>query len=200
MSDVSRENLEELFADFKRRLLAGENPDAVDYLERVGDDVEQLAVRIAGLLATSTPPMPSKDAVAEMLKEPALATHSEAETFGAVLAGWRHARGEQRAAFARKLAVELGVGERGDKVKRYYADLENDLLPPANLDPRVSSSITKLLGIPRARLAALAEAWKPPHPPSAMAYSRAASEAIDRKRASSEAVSDEVDRLFGKGA
>ena len=200
MSTDNGKDLERLFADFKRRFMAGDGPDAAEYLERAGDGADQLAVRIVGLLATTTPPLPNDDAIAEMLKEPALATLSMSETYGGLLSRWRRARSESRADFAKKLAADLGVSHEVSKVKRYYADLENDLLPPTGLDARVTSSLTNLLGIPRTRLAELARRWKPPASTSERAaFARGPSRSRQRPGGPSLSPDSEVDQLFRKG-
>lgn len=201
MSESDQERLDSLFEDFERGFHAGEGPDALDYLERAGGNADALAARISRFLATSAPPGPTEERIAEMLRDPAL-TLAAAPSYGELLKRGRKARDLSRANFARRLAEELGATSKQAKVKRYYADLENGLLSPRGLDDRVVEAITRLLNLPRRRLGALARAWRSPAPGdqgAAAAFARSGQPLPAESRPAPEEPSDEVDRLFAGG-
>jgi len=197
MNGSSQERLDALFEDFTRRFHLGEGPDALEYLQRAGTGADDLASRISRFLAGSVPPEPSEERVAEMLREPAFALVS-ASSYGELLRRARENRHQSRAAFASELAGELGVEARQDKVKLYYADLENGLLSPQGLDRRVREAVTNLLGLPRRQLKALANAWSPPKTrgEASAVFARTRQTTSGDARRSPETGWDEVDRLF----
>jgi hypothetical protein len=185
MSDVM-----ELFDDFCRRYRRGERPDVGDYLERAGDEQEELSRLIDRFLASSPPPPPEPETVAAM---------------SAWLAGepplveLRARRGLARDAVVDELlrSLELDPEKRG-KVKRYLHRLETGSLDPTGVSRRVWEVLERLLGAGARSLAGL----KSPTVAAAPAYRasgmllQAKMESLDVPPVPPAEEPDEVDMLF----
>jgi hypothetical protein len=190
-------DVETLFEEFARRYRTGETPDAWDYLERAGETANELAMMIATFLEVVPPPPVSETVVARILQLPAVTALGDAQ-FAPALTKVRKQRGETRASFSRSLAEALGVAHKSAKVKRYYADLENGLLSPAGLHPRVVRALADLLGVPESHVDAARSVWRPRRPDLAQAaYFRTEKTLRDVPPKPKEPVErDEVDELF----
>jgi hypothetical protein len=133
----------------------------------------------------------------------------EAGTWKAVLPRLRDAARLRRSELVHRLAVQLGVGGREDKVARYYHEMEQGRLDPEGVSERVLAVLGELLGTSVERLREAGAAMRvAEEPPAAVTFARAAEPAQEhRELMGSEAPSpaageapDEVDRLFIGGA
>lgn len=194
-------DVEALFEEFVARYHAGEAPDAYEYIERAGDEADALAAMIAAVLEVAPVPPSTEAARSRALRVPAIAELSHAD-FPTVLAVLRKRTGETRASFSERLAETLGIAHKAAKVKRYYADLENGLLPPSGLQMRVVEALADLLGTPASLLDAARATWRTrPATAADAAFLRA--EAVPDKpfrKPETQAELDEVDELFLGGA
>jgi hypothetical protein len=138
-----------LFDEFASRFARGESPDVRAYLERAGDDRDELAELIDAFLARAQPPEPDEVAVAVM---------------GAFVADrpplleLRKRRGIRVDEIVRTLVKRLGIDPRKDaKVKDYYQRLEGGLLEPRGVDRSVWDALAATLGVAVRELGA----WRP---------------------------------------
>lgn len=143
MTDVDR-----LFAAFVAARRDGDHVDVRSYLAQVqGRDREELGVLIEGHLERA----PRRRWNAEAFRG------SSAERVVTALAspggGWPELLPElrdeaqlPRDELARRLAASLGVGERTDKVHRYYHEMERGRLPARGVSQRVLEALGRLLG------------------------------------------------------
>jgi hypothetical protein len=183
----------DLFDEFAARHARGERPDVRNYLKRAGDGSDELSDLIDVYLRTTPAHEPGPEAVAKM----------EALAAGALpIQRLRIERQLTREAVVEALVrgLRLDVKKRG-KVARYYAEFENGLLDPAQVDERVLGVLAKTL---RAQVADLVTTRRPlveaafadlPPAPAAIMRARAhpSFSAIDEARPQP----DEIDRLFG---
>ena len=127
----------ELFDEYAAAYARGERPRAEEYLERAGDDADELAQLLDGFLAATPPPPPDADTLA-------------------IVDGWvggdtpllelRRRRGlkRDRVVDAIIAALALDRAKRG-KVERYYHELESGLLEPRRVDRRVFAVLADAL-------------------------------------------------------
>src|SRR5436305_510824 len=119
----------DLFDEFARRFARGERPSVLAYVERAGEQGDELAGMLNRFLASAPPPSPPAERV-EMIR--------------AWIAGQppilelRKQRGLTRDVVVDRLLSLLGLmDERRTKVRGYYHELETGLLEPRGVDRRV---------------------------------------------------------------
>jgi hypothetical protein len=185
------ETIAELFDEFARLFSAGERPDVSEYLDRAGEEADELAALIDAYLQAASPPEPAEETVAMMKawaagEPPLLALRIE--------------RGLRRAEVVGALMKLLGLDPAKEKkVSGYYHRLETGLLEPSRVDRSVLEALAETL---ETRLAELLM-WRSPSlldQPEAMyrlpgAVAPPEAPAAPPSRATEEL--DEVDRLFG---
>jgi len=191
-----REPAELLFEEFAVRSARGEHPDVRDYLERAGDDRDELAALLDGYVAATPAQAPS----AETLATFAELLPGDAETPPMLAARVR--LGLPRTQVVRTLMEWLAIPrEEEDRVARYYHELETGLLDPKRVQPLVWHNLAKIFGTGIRALV-----LHPTEPPPAMvaAYYRLSDDVVLDAAASPALPSmaaaaperDEVDMLF----
>jgi hypothetical protein len=187
-------DVDALFEEFVARYHTGEAPDALEYIERAGDEADELAAMIAAVLEAAPPPVVTELARERSVHVPAVAALSEGD-FTTALSALRRRTGETRASFSRRLADRLGVAHKAAKVKRYYADLENGLLSPIGLQRPVIEALAELLGTSPDLVDAARTGWRtrPTEPDAAFPRAAAAAEPLPQR---GHLEPDEVDELF----
>jgi hypothetical protein len=180
---------------------AGHSPDPAEYAARAGEAADEAAAMIHAFLLTSAVREPERGAVDRLLAQPAFADLSlllppSERSFASVLTALRVAVEPRRARFAARLADALGLGARAAKVKRLYADLENGVLDPEGLAPRLRATLAELLHVEPVRL----ELPRGTAMPDGVAYARAIPAPADAPASSAARPApeawDEVDDLF----
>lgn len=182
------ESVNQLADEFVVRYRRGENPDMRAYLERAGDQRDELARLVEVLLRAVPPPEPTPEAIA-------LARAWVAEQDPPLLA-LRIDRGLRREQVVDSLAERLRLApELREKLGLRYHELETGQLEPARVDRRVWQALSETL---RARAEELI-AWTRPLPgPVAPVMFRAdSSQPLDPSLVEDRPALDEVDRLFG---
>ena len=189
-------DVDTLFEAFVARYHAGDEPDALEYLDQAGDEADALAAMIAALLEAAPLPATTESARTRALQVPAVAAVAERD-FAAALSALRRQTGETRARFSERLAEALGVAQKAAKVKRYYADLENGLLAPTSLQRRVVEALAELLGTSAEVVDAARASWRP-SPTTALdaSFFRAVPADAFARRGKERVERDEVDELF----
>lgn len=186
----------ELIEEFRRAYVAGERPDAAEFLTRVGDaDRDELRVGIRMVLAEEPPPDPAPETlvmVQAMMRgeQPLIAL--------------RNSKGLTRDAVVHRLRELLLLGpERERKVSEYYHELETGQLPLAGIRDRVFDALAGALDVARSSLM-----LKGPGPEARgaghAAFARASDpsaplDALRELPASLPGQPDEVDDLFTGG-
>lgn len=191
------EDVAGLFEEFAARYVAGERPDAVEYLDRAGDRADELARVLGAFVERAPAPEPDEETAAVV---------------GAWIAGeaplvhLRARRGVRREQVVSAVMDALRIDEsKRAKVARSYHELENGLSSPARVDRRVLAAIAGAL---RAKVEDLLF-WAPrplePRaaylrlPPEGLAAPAPARAAVSARRTEAEPEEyDEVDRLFGR--
>jgi len=179
-----------LFEEYVGRYAAGERPDLRAYLDRAGDDRDELARLASGFLQWADAPEPDEDAVAIM----------QAWIDGeAPLVALRVRRGIRREQVVAWVMERFGLAaDAREKVALRYHELETGQLDARRADPALLESLAELL---RARVADVI-GWRPRPIAAEAAYFRADTELAQFMPAPSEAAAvepaqpDEVDRLF----
>src|SRR4051794_18213145 len=142
---------EQLLRDFMAHHRAGDDPDPRDYVQRVpAPDRMELAALIDHYLASR--PRQSWDEAA-FQASPAHAVvqglerslGAEAGTWSSLLPQLRNALQLRRAEIVSRLAEALGVPDREDKVRGYYHEMEQGLLPPEGVSARVLVALAGIL-------------------------------------------------------
>jgi transcriptional regulator with XRE-family HTH domain len=189
-------DVDALFEEFVARYHAGEEPDALEYLEQAGDEAEALAAMIAALVEAARVPPTTESARTRALEVATVAAVAESD-FAAALSALRRQTGDTRARFSRRLAEALGVAHKAAKVKRYYADLENGLLAPTSLQTRVVEALAELLDT-SAEVVDAARASGRPRPTVALdaSFLRAVPQDAVARTLEERLERDEVDELF----
>jgi hypothetical protein len=130
----------ELFEEYVARVGRGEQPDVGEYLERAGDEREQLVALVDEFLATAPAREPSEDEVAMM--------RAWLERQPPLLA-LRTRRGLRRADVVGTLVERLGLDRtKRTKVEDYYHELEVGRLDSRRVDRRVFGVLAELFGAP----------------------------------------------------
>lgn len=135
------QDMENLFDDFAARWVRGEHPDVRVYLERAGEQREELAQLLDRYIAAATVHTPSNETLA---------------AFDALLPGGedpppmiavRVQMGLGRAEVVRQLCSGLGLSKTAEaKVGSYYSKLETGSLDPRRVSPRVWHTLATVLG------------------------------------------------------
>jgi hypothetical protein len=178
-----------LFEEYVDRYAAGERPDLREYLDRAGDDRDELARLASGFLQWAEAPEPDEDAVA------IAQAWIEGE---APLVALRVRRGLRRQQIVEWVMDRFGfASDLERKVERRYHELETGQLDVRRVDPALLEGLAELL---HTRVADLA-AWKPRPLRAEAAYYRENLELNQLLPASPADAEgrDEVDRLFGVG-
>jgi hypothetical protein len=182
------ELIDELADEFVVRYRRGEEPDLRAYLERAGEQRDELARLVEVLLRAVPPPEPTPEAIT-------LARAWVAEQDPPLLA-LRVDRGLRREQVVDSLAegLKLAPGLR-EKLSLRYHELETGQLEPARVDRRVWQALSETL---HARAEELI-AWARPLP-SAVApvmFRADSPKPLDATFVEDRPAPDEVDRLFG---
>ena len=177
----------QLFEEYVDRFAGGERPDLRAYLERAGDQREELAQLVDRFLQWAEAPEPDEDAVA------IAQAWIEGE---APLVALRVRRGLKRGTVVAALMERFGLaaGTR-EKVARRYHELETGQLDVGRADPAL---LEELAGLFKARIADLL-VWKPRPMSVEGTYFRAAEPLTLQSMPAPAAPApepDEVDRLF----
>jgi hypothetical protein len=134
--------------------------DPLPYLEQLeGTDRAELEALIDGYLARA--PRRPFDAQAfdrsparGVAEELGRALGGVSGTWPALLPRLRHRARLRRADVVQRLAEELGADERQvEKVARYYHEMEQGMLPSAQVSERVLEALGRVLGVTAGRLA-----------------------------------------------
>lgn len=183
------ERLFELFDEYAAAYARGERPNAEDFLDRAGEEREQLAAMLAEYLHRAPAPTPTQDErrglevlVAE---EPALL----------VLRRGRKLRRDQVVELLReRLGLPLELKE---KLGLRYHELETGQLEPAHVDRRVWEALAEALQAKTEELMAWATPGGTASPEVAFFRATAARASVGSSALSATSEPDEVDRLFG---
>lgn len=180
----------ELFDEYTARFARGEHPDPVAFLDRAGDQRDDLRELIDGFLRTAPAPAPTP----EMVEVVESWIRGESP-----LLELRRRKGATHNEVVDTLVADLEINvSKREKVARYYHRLESGLLDVARVDGRVFMALAKALGI---RVTDLAF----PSPVTADTFAAAYLRSSDEAEEVSEALRasrdrsverDEVDELF----
>jgi hypothetical protein len=207
MSDVDR-----LFAEFTTARDAGEDASPRDYLQRVsGTDRAELGALIEAYLERAPRRAVSAAAYRGSIAE--LAVDTLVGGWPAVLPRWRAEARVPRDEVATRLADALGVGDRAEKVHRYYHEMERGNLPVPGVSQRVLEALGAILGRSAEAIRRAGEGLAPGGAEAAagggaspafarMAHAPAPAAAAPPGAAQAERAEpwDEVDELFRGGA
>lgn len=179
-----------LFDEYASAYARGERPEAREYLERAGEDRDELARLIDGFLQAA--PVPEREPDVVDLFEGWLSGDSS-------LLRLRVARGMTRDRAIEELVDRLDLDSgKWAKVKRYYHQLEAGVLDLDRVDRRVFAALADAL---HARASDLSS-WRPRPIEMSAAYRRTGEQAALDLMASSPPASradedyDEIDALF----
>lgn len=184
----------ELFDEYAAAYARGEQPAAEEYLARAGEDADELAGLLEGVVASV--PVPAA-AAAEVT---AFAVWVEGRS---PLRRLRTERGATLEHVVENLIERLGLDHaKREKVKRYYRELEAGLLDASRVSRRVWDALAVIVG-PLGALPPPPQAEQMVARPAAVrqykiAYTAppaAAARAAPREP-TSEPPTDEIDRLF----
>jgi hypothetical protein len=219
---VTVPDVQQLLSDFIARWERGERPDPADYLERVeGVDRRELAALIDGYLERAPrrrvdPAVLAGSPVRALVDDLARALEGRAGTWPVLLPRLRAAARLRRAELVQRLADALGVGDRAEKVGRYYHAMEQGQLDPRGVSDRVLEALASLTGTTAQALREAAGALAPPRRPPApdgaapgVAFARTAAPDPEHLAAMAQGQAgrveadgdepDEVDELFTGG-
>jgi hypothetical protein len=187
-------SVDRLFDEFAGAWARGETPDVRDYLDRAGDERDELAALLDGYMAAAAVPPPSEETRATFSE----LVPSEYET--PPMLAMRLEKRMRRSQIVRQLCAALGLGEAEEpKVARYYHELETGLLDPRGVSSRVWHALATILS-PRIRHQVM-DRFEPPPMMVAAYYRRAdlttsVAPPAAPARAADPAERDEVDALF----
>ena len=186
MAELARE----LFTEFADAYARGERPSAQAFLERAGEEGDELARLIERFLqGVPAPDAGPRDA--------------------ALLAAWlgtqppllelRRRQGLRVDEVVDRLGAALGIDvKRQPRLKWHYQRLEGGMLDPAGVAARVWQALAEIFAAPARNLA---EAWHTPPAPQPAAFLRAASATSAASRPELGLLPDEeVDSLFAGNA
>jgi hypothetical protein len=184
------DHVADLFAEYASAYVRGEEPRAQEYLERAGEETEELARLLDAFVAAAPRPTASADSVA------LVSAWAEGEP---PLVHVRASRGVRVEDVVDAIVEEAGLAASSRaKVKRYYQQLEQGFLAPSGVSERVWAVLRRLIG-PAAEAAA---SWRAQPAAADAAYFRAAApvaEAAPMTAEEPDSVRDEVDALFTNG-
>ena len=206
MSDVDR-----LLAEYIAEHRAGGEADPRAFLSRASPaEQRELASLIDGYLARA--PRQSFDqpsfrgsSAERTVDELERALSGQAGLWPALLPRLRDRAGLRRSDLVERLADDLGLGDRKDKVAVYYHEMEQGLLPARGVSDRVLDALARILGDTARSLKEAGRALTPlaegPTTAPAAAFARRthaepASAASAGTQAPAEDEWDEVDELF----
>lgn len=179
-----------LFDEFAVAYRRGEAPDVLEYLERAGDDADALASLVDRFLEA----VPAR----ETSEEEIVLMQARHEAEPPILA-LRRRRALTREVVVEALVRALGLDQgKGEKVERYYHELETGLLDPEPVDASVWAALADTL---RANVRALA-VFRPPPLTAPVAMREASGDWVLAEQVAVEPLPaapqppDEVDRLF----
>jgi hypothetical protein len=145
MADVTT-----LFEEFIERQLAGEGPDAFEYVEQLeGDEREELAELIDAYLEGAPRDAFDPHAYTGSAAERAVeaidrSVRGASGLWPAVLPRLRNRMAWKRSQVVDRLAQELGVPDRAEKVRTYYHDMESGTLASERVSDRVLDALASL--------------------------------------------------------
>ena len=193
--------VDELFDRFKAAWRAGEAPDPRAYGARLQPpERAEFEALIDGYLARAVPPPTAEpDPLTRRVVASVLERMEAPETWRTLLPRARRSAGLERSELVDRLAQDLGVAGRRDKVGAYYERMEQGTLPGAGVSDRVLTALARILGISAERLRAAGRGLAPPTAgPAPFARVRTAHAAARPARAP-EPPRDPVDELFRGG-
>jgi hypothetical protein len=124
-----------LFEEYAARFERGEQPDLRTYLERAGDDREELASLVDTWLVVAPAPEPDEEAVA--LTQAWIAGEPP-------LVALRARRGLRRAEIVDRIIERFSLDPaKRQKVARYYHEVETGQLAPS---PRIRDALATIFG------------------------------------------------------
>jgi hypothetical protein len=176
----------QLFEEYAARFAGGERPDLRSFLDRAGDEREEVATLVDAFLLWAEPPEPDEDALV------VAQAWLEGE---APLVALRVRRGIRRDDMVDGIVSRFKLANQRTKVERRYHELETGQIDPRRADPSLLEELASLL---RTRVPDLL-AWRPRPLAAEAAYFRAdASLAASLQVAPPLAAEepDEVDRVF----
>jgi len=214
---MNESSSDQLFAEYIAAHEAGGSaPDPHSYLERAStDERSALAARIDDHLA-STPRRPWDPAAFEaslsspLMKGIATSVDGASGLWPALLPRLRNTARLRRREVVERLATDLGVADREEKVARYYHQMETGLLEEQGVSGAVLEKLARILGLSAEALRDAGRALGPPGaPPGAGSPALFARTTTTEAEYSSEVASapaspgteeedpwDEVDELF----
>jgi hypothetical protein len=182
------EDVRDLFAEYADAYARGDQPLALEYLERAGDAADELGRLLDGFLVAAPRPPADADAFA------VVSAWAEGEP---PLVHLRASRGVRVDEVVDAIVgdARIGVAKR-EKVKKYYQRLEQGLLDPRGVSERVWNTVHRLIG-PAAETAA---AWRIQPPAAEPAFFRGSVSTLSALGVAAapapEPERDEVDDLF----
>lgn len=184
-----------LFDEFAASWARGERPDVRDYLDRAGEQRDELAALLDGFVAAAKVQPPSEETLATFAE--LVPGDHETPPMLAV----RVRMGLRRADVVTQLCRGLDLGPAAEpKVALYYHELETGLLDPRGVSSRVWHHLATILGGGIRSL--MVSPYEPP-PVVVAAYYRLSDSAANIQpsaapapRPSEAAEPDEVDTLF----
>jgi hypothetical protein len=180
--------VEKLFDEFAAEHARGDRPDVGAYLDRAGEQADELGLLIDRYLQAVPAQPPDEETI--------LLLQARVDRVQPLVAA-RVRRGLKLRELAERLrdALGLGLGLHG-RVEEAYSDLERGQLDAGRVDERVWNALRELLDLDARRLAA----GSTPAPAGGAVYTRLGDrgwEPAATPPAGSARESDEVDRLFG---
>jgi hypothetical protein len=208
MSAVDR-----LLAEYMEEHRSGGEADPVAYLDRAAaEDRRELAALIDGYLARAPrrefDETAFRDSQAEVMVDGLQRSVVGCSgLWPAILPRSRARAGLKRRELVERLALALEVGERSEKVGRYYHEMEQGLLPADGVSDQVLEALARLVGSTASTLrdAGRALGAAPERPGGGEAFARetsvdaAAASAAPTAKTPAQEPWDEVDELFRGG-
>jgi len=201
-------SIDELFDRYRAAFLAGEDSDPQPYLQQVrGTDRRELQALIAGFLERA--PAPAFDlarAQADPVTARVVANLAAPENWAVLLPAARERAQITRDELVTRLAEDLGVADRREKVKLRYHEMEQGLLEPSGVQLRVLETLSRIVGVSVERLRAAGRRLAPPAGGSAgpVVFARSApappaspGTVVESLDSPPDETRDEVDELFG---
>lgn len=146
-------DVNDLFAEFIARQLAGENPDPFEYMERLsGEEREELGDLIDVFLEQA--PREAWDAEAfrgsdaeRIVERVDRAVNGASGMWPAVLPRLRNRAKIKREELVARLAEALGQPEKQAKVGAYYHQMEQGILPSEGVNEKVLEALGSIVGV-----------------------------------------------------
>lgn len=180
-----------LFDEFAARYARGEQPDALEYLERAGDQADELAGVLEVFLAAGGTPEPSEEATRLFSAWVESAVGRQRSNPLAILR--KRSRLSQKSIVSSLCERFSFEPSKRRKVTHYYAELEAGLLEPRRIDKRLIDLLSEIFKINAADLLTL-------HNPPALAETRLMQSSPTRSKITSAEPGspewDDVDQLF----